>query len=72
VRSQAGGGLAAFLQDQVVEDVGHAQWAFTSPKMLRVSRLHHPVQRLEIVAHHFVERRRLGPMALIDTECGGL
>ena len=25
--------LAAFLQDEVVEDVGHAQWVFTVPKM---------------------------------------
>ena len=31
--------LAAFLVDEVVEDVGHAQWVFTVPKMLRVSRL---------------------------------
>ncbi len=28
--------LAAFLQDEVVEPVGHAQWVFTIPKMLRV------------------------------------
>jgi len=27
--------LAAFLQDEIVEDVGHAQWVFTIPKMLR-------------------------------------
>jgi hypothetical protein len=31
--------LAAFLVDDVVEDVGHAQWVFTVPKILRVSRL---------------------------------
>jgi hypothetical protein len=28
--------LAAFLQDEVVEQVGHAQWVFTIPKMLRI------------------------------------
>jgi hypothetical protein len=28
--------LGAFLVDEVVEDVGHAQWVFTIPKMLRV------------------------------------
>jgi hypothetical protein len=28
--------LAAFLQDEVVEEVGHAQWVFTIPKMLRM------------------------------------
>ena len=28
--------LAAFLMDEVVEGVGHAQWVFTVPKMLRV------------------------------------
>ena len=33
--------LAAFLMDEVVEDVGHAQWVFTIPKMLRVYFLHH-------------------------------
>ncbi len=27
--------VAAFLADEVVEDVGHAQWVFTVPKMLR-------------------------------------
>jgi hypothetical protein len=33
--------LAAFLMDEIVEDVGHAQWVFTIPKMLRVYFLHH-------------------------------
>ena len=33
--------VAAFLMDEVVEDVGHAQWVFTIPKMLRVYFLHH-------------------------------
>jgi len=33
--------LAAFLADEVVEDVGHAQRVFTIPKMLRVYFLHH-------------------------------
>jgi hypothetical protein len=33
--------LAAFLVDEVVEDVGHDQWVFTIPKMLRVYVLHH-------------------------------
>jgi hypothetical protein len=33
--------VAAFLRDEVVEDVGHAQWVFTAPKMLRVYFLHH-------------------------------
>ena len=33
--------LATFLIDEVVEDVGHAQWVFTVPKMLRVYFLHH-------------------------------
>ncbi len=33
--------LAAFLVDEVVEDVGHAQWVFTIPKMLRVYFLYH-------------------------------
>jgi hypothetical protein len=33
--------LAAFLVEEVVADVGHAQWVFTVPKMLRVYFLHH-------------------------------
>ena len=33
--------LAALLQDEVVEPVGHAQWVFTMPKMLRVYFRHH-------------------------------
>ena len=33
--------LAAFLVDEVVEGVGHAQWVFTIPKTLRVYFLHH-------------------------------
>jgi hypothetical protein len=33
--------LAAFLMDEVVEDVGHTQWVFTVPKMLQVYFLHH-------------------------------
>lgn len=33
--------LGAFLVEEVVEDVGHAQWVFTMPKMLRVYFLHH-------------------------------
>jgi ribosomal protein L37E len=28
--------LAAFLRDEVVEQVGHAQWVFTIPKRLRI------------------------------------
>jgi hypothetical protein len=32
---------AAFLVDEVVEDVGHAQWVSTIPKMLRIYFLHH-------------------------------
>jgi hypothetical protein len=33
--AKRGAELAAFLADEVVEDVGHAQWVFTVPKMLR-------------------------------------
>ena len=33
--------LGAFLMDEIVEEVGHAQWVFTVPKMLRVYFLHH-------------------------------
>ena len=34
--------------------------------------LDRPVQRLESVAHHRVQRRRLRPMAPVDTGCWGL
>ena len=33
--------FAAFLNDEVLEDVPHAMWVFTIPKMLRVYFLHH-------------------------------
>jgi Putative transposase/Transposase zinc-binding domain len=33
--AKRGSGLAAFLVDHVLEDVAHAQWVFTIPKMLR-------------------------------------
>jgi len=33
--AKRGAELAAFLADEVVEEVGHAQWVFTVPKMLR-------------------------------------
>jgi hypothetical protein len=38
---QGGFARARFLQDEVVEPVGHAQWVFTIPKMLRIYFLHH-------------------------------
>ncbi len=33
--------FTAFLKDEVVADVGHAQWVFTIPKMLRPYFMHH-------------------------------
>ena len=33
--AKRGAGLGAFLIDHIKEDVGHAQWVFTIPKMLR-------------------------------------
>jgi len=33
--------FAAFLQDEVVADVGHAQWVLTVPKLLRPYFIHH-------------------------------
>ena len=33
--------FAAFLKDEVVADVGHAQWVFTVPKLLRPYFMHH-------------------------------
>jgi hypothetical protein len=33
--------FAAFLQDEVVADIGHAQWVFTVPKLLRPYFMHH-------------------------------
>jgi putative CocE/NonD family hydrolase len=40
-RAKRAAELAAFLIDEVVEDVGPAQWVFTIPKMLRVYFLYH-------------------------------
>lgn len=33
--------FAAFLQDELLEDVGHSMWTFTIPKMLRPYFMHH-------------------------------
>ena len=33
--------FAAFLRDEVVADVGHAQWVFTIPRLLRPDFMHH-------------------------------
>jgi len=33
--------FAAFLRDEVVAEVGHAQWVFTVPKLLRPYLMHH-------------------------------
>jgi hypothetical protein len=33
--------FAAFLKDEVVADVGHAQWVFTVPKLVRPYFMHH-------------------------------
>jgi Transposase zinc-binding domain len=33
--------FAAFLRDEVVADVGHAQWVFTVPKLVRPYFMHH-------------------------------
>jgi hypothetical protein len=40
VRSRARCRVRRFLLDEVVEQVGHAQWVFTIPKVLRVYSLH--------------------------------
>ena len=33
--------FAAFLSDEVLQEVGHAHWVFTVPKMLRPYFMHH-------------------------------
>jgi hypothetical protein len=40
--------LRRFSRTKVVEDVAHAQWVFTVPKMLRVYFLHHRELRAEL------------------------
>jgi len=47
IPSMAGGAkraaaFAAFLLDELLADVGHAQWVFTVPKLLRPYFMHHP------------------------------
>ena len=52
--------LAAFLQDEVLETVGHAQWVFTIPKMLRIYFLHHRelLGALSLAAYQTVKELR--------------
>jgi ribosomal protein S27E len=37
--------FAAFLADEVLEEVGHAMWTFSLPKMIRPYFIHHPELR---------------------------
>ena len=37
--------FAAFLADEVLEEVGHAMWTFSLPKLIRPYFIHHPVLR---------------------------
>jgi len=37
--------FAAFLADEVLEEVGHAMWTFSLPKMIRPCFVHHPELR---------------------------
>ena len=39
--AKRGAATAALLAEEVLEDVGHAQWVFVMPKMLRPYFLHH-------------------------------
>ena len=41
LRAKRAAAFAAFLRDEVVADVGHAQWVFTVPKLLRPYFMHH-------------------------------
>ncbi len=52
-----GAELAAFLADEVVEDVGHAQWVFTVPKMLRF----YFFRQRELLWRHEPSSREPGP-----------
>ena len=39
--AKRGAATAALLRDEVLEEVGHSQWVFVMPKMLRLYFLHH-------------------------------
>ena len=64
--------LAAFLQDEVVEQVGHAQWVFTIPKMLRVYFLHHRelLGALSLAAYETVKELMLAAVGEKDFRPG--
>ncbi len=54
--------FAAFLREEVLEPVGHAQWVFSLPKMLRPYVLYHPDSALpgEAVSAHRQSARIVG------------
>ena len=77
--------FAAFLKDEVVADVGHAQWVFTVPKRLRPHFMHHrellgplcaaawqAVRELMAVAAGEEEAFRPGRVAVVQTFGGQL
>ena len=72
--------FAAFLREEVLEPVGHAQWVFSMPKMLRPYFLYHPellgklcratyetVQELMAEAAIGVESFRTGMVVVVQT-----
>ena len=72
--------FAAFLRDEVLEQVAHVQWVFTAPRMIRPYFLHHrellgklcgaayqTVQELMAAAAIDVESFRTGMVAVVQT-----
>jgi hypothetical protein len=76
--------FAAFLTDEVLEQVGHAMWTFSLPKMIRPYFVHHPelrgrlcraayetVQEMMVAAAIGSEGFRTG-MVVVTATAGGL
>ena len=59
--------FAAFLADEVLEQVGHAMWTFSLPKMIRPYFIHHPELRGKLCRAAYETVQELMAAAAIGT-----
>jgi len=66
--------FAAFLADEVLEEVGHAMWTFSLPKMIRPYFIHHPELRGKLcrVAYETVQEMMAAAAICSEGFCTGM
>jgi len=66
--SKRAAAFAAFLADEVLEEVGHAMWTFSLPKMIRPYFVHHPELRGRLCRVAFEIVQEMTAAAAIGSE----